>query len=76
MRLVVADDSALIRDGLRRLLPAHGFEIVAAAANVPACSSRSSRPSPTSSCSTSACRPPIPTKGSRPPRRSVTSIPM
>ena len=36
MRLAVADDSALIRDGLRRLLPAHGFEIVAAAANVPA----------------------------------------
>jgi DNA-binding NarL/FixJ family response regulator len=36
MRLAIADDSALIRDGLRRLLPAHGFEIVAAAANVPA----------------------------------------
>jgi YesN/AraC family two-component response regulator len=36
MRLVIADDSALIRDGLRKLLPAHGFEVAAAAANVPA----------------------------------------
>jgi DNA-binding NarL/FixJ family response regulator len=31
MRLVVADDSALIRDGLQRVLPAHGFEVTAAA---------------------------------------------
>jgi Response regulator receiver domain len=36
MRLVIADDSALIRDGLRKLLPAHGFEVAAAAVNVPA----------------------------------------
>jgi DNA-binding NarL/FixJ family response regulator len=33
VRLVVADDSALIRDGLRHLLPAHGFEIAATAAD-------------------------------------------
>ena len=33
MRVVVADDSALIRDGLRHLLPAHGFEVVATAAD-------------------------------------------
>jgi DNA-binding NarL/FixJ family response regulator len=33
VRVVVADDSALIRDGLRLLLPAHGFEIAATAAN-------------------------------------------
>ena len=36
MRVVVADDSALIRDGLRQLLPAHGFEIAATAADVAA----------------------------------------
>ncbi len=31
MRLVIADDHALFRDGLRSLLEAHGFEIVAEA---------------------------------------------
>ena len=35
MRIVVADDSALIRDGLRQLLPAHGFEVAATAADAP-----------------------------------------
>ena len=34
MRVVIADDSALIRDGLQRLLPAHGFEVAGAAADV------------------------------------------
>jgi len=29
MRIAIADDSALIRDGLQQLLPAHGFEIAA-----------------------------------------------
>jgi serine/threonine-protein kinase len=36
VRIAIADDSALIRDGLARLLPAHGFEI---AATVPDASS-------------------------------------
>jgi DNA-binding NarL/FixJ family response regulator len=36
VRVLVADDSALIRDGLRHLLPAHGFELAAAVADVPA----------------------------------------
>jgi DNA-binding NarL/FixJ family response regulator len=36
MRIVVADDSALIRDGLEHLLPRHGFELAATAADVPA----------------------------------------
>ena len=35
MRVVLADDSALIRDGLGRLLPNHGFEVAAAVANAP-----------------------------------------
>ncbi|MFL5955033.1 MAG: response regulator [Gaiellaceae bacterium] len=33
MRVVVADDSALIRDGLRHLLPTHGVEVAATAAD-------------------------------------------
>jgi DNA-binding NarL/FixJ family response regulator len=33
VRVVVADDSALIRDGLTKVLPAHGFEVAAAAAD-------------------------------------------
>jgi DNA-binding NarL/FixJ family response regulator len=36
VRVVLADDSALIRDGLRQLLPGHGFEIAAAVADAPA----------------------------------------
>jgi DNA-binding NarL/FixJ family response regulator len=35
VRVVVADDSALIRDGLRHLLPAHGFEFAAAVVDAP-----------------------------------------
>jgi DNA-binding NarL/FixJ family response regulator len=33
VRLVVADDSAIVRDGLRHLLEAHGHEIAATAAD-------------------------------------------
>ncbi|WP_433061417.1 response regulator transcription factor [Dactylosporangium sp. CS-033363] len=35
MRVVVAEDLALLRDGLIRLLEAHGFEVVAAVDNGP-----------------------------------------
>jgi DNA-binding NarL/FixJ family response regulator len=35
VRILVADDSALIRDGLAHLLPAHGFEVAAAVADAP-----------------------------------------
>ena len=35
MRVLIADDSALIRDGLRHLLPAHGYEIADAVADLP-----------------------------------------
>jgi DNA-binding NarL/FixJ family response regulator len=35
VRVVVADDAALIREGLRQLLPAHGFEVAAAVPDVP-----------------------------------------
>ena len=36
MRAVVAEDQFLLRDGLTRLLEAHGFEIAAAVADAPA----------------------------------------
>jgi DNA-binding NarL/FixJ family response regulator len=36
MRVVVAEDLFLLRDGLTRLLAAHGFEIVASVDNAPA----------------------------------------
>ena len=36
MRVVIADDSALIRDGLHQVLPAHGFEVTGAVGDVPA----------------------------------------
>jgi DNA-binding NarL/FixJ family response regulator len=35
LRVLIADDSALIRDGLRHLLPAHGYEIADAVADLP-----------------------------------------
>ena len=35
MRVVIADDSALIRDGLVKLLPSHGIEVAAAVADAP-----------------------------------------
>jgi DNA-binding NarL/FixJ family response regulator len=35
VRVVLADDSALIRDGLRQLLPNHGFDVAAAVADAP-----------------------------------------
>ena len=38
MRIVIAEDLFLLRDGLTRMLEAHGFEIAAAVDNGPACS--------------------------------------
>ena len=36
MRVLIADDSALIRDGLTHLLPAHGFQVAGAVADLAA----------------------------------------
>jgi DNA-binding NarL/FixJ family response regulator len=36
MRVLIADDSALIRDGLAQVLPAHGFEVAGAVADLAA----------------------------------------
>ena len=35
MRVVIGEDQFLLRDGLARLLAAHGFEIAAAVDNAP-----------------------------------------
>ena len=35
MRVVIAEDQFLLRDGLARLLAAHGFEIAAAVDSAP-----------------------------------------
>src|SRR5690348_15227356 len=35
MRVLIADDSALIREGLTHVLPAHGFEVAGAVADLP-----------------------------------------
>lgn len=36
MRVLIADDSALIRDGLAHVLPVHGFEVAGTVADLPA----------------------------------------
>ncbi len=66
MRVVIADDSVLLREGVVRLLEESGFEVVAPvghrgrpAASRRPCTSRTWR------SSTSACRRPTPTKGLR-----------
>jgi DNA-binding NarL/FixJ family response regulator len=38
MRVVIGEDHALLRDGLTRLLEAHGFQVVAAIDNAPSLS--------------------------------------
>ncbi len=48
MRLVIADDHALFRDGLRSLLEAHGFRSSPKPATVGKPCARRSRISPTS----------------------------
>ena len=40
MRIVIAEDLFLLREGLVRLLSAHGFEIAAAVASARNCSKR------------------------------------
>ena len=78
MRVVIAEDLALLRDGLTRLLRDNGFEVVAAVEDATRCSASSRRSSPTSRSSTSACRPRFATRASarrsRPRRAPETAI--
>ena len=64
LRVVIAEDQALLRQGIVRLLGDAGFEVVAEAGRRarPAAQGRP-RTSPTSRSSTSRCRPTTPTTG-------------
>ena len=66
MRVVLAEDSVLLREGIARLLEDAGFEVVGQAAERRrADCSRCDRTAPTSRSSTSACRRPRPTRACR-----------
>ena len=74
MRVVVADDSVLLREGVVRLLEEWGYEVVAQAGDADDLLRKVTRTVPTSRSSTSACRPRTPTTGCAPPARSARSI--
>ena len=64
VRVVIAEDLFLLRDGLIRLLEAYGFEVAAAVDNGADLLDRAARaPAATSRWSTSGCRPRSPTRG-------------
>ena len=68
MRVVIAEDSVLLREGVVRLLTDAGFEVLAACGNADELLERlSALDPPTSPSSTSACRPPTPTRACAPP---------
>ena len=76
MRVVLAEDLYLLRDGLIRLLEAHGFEIVAAVDNGPELRRGAARaPARTSPSSTYGCRRRSPTRGCRPRSRPAGEVP-
>ena len=76
MRVVIADDAVLLREGAARLLEDAGFEVVGAGRRRrgPACA-RCARTSRTWRSSTSACRPTTRTTVCAPPCRSARSCP-
>ena len=75
MRVVIADDELLLREGLARLLAEVGLDVVAHRRRSRGASSRASTSSHrTSRSSTSRCRPPTPTRGSSLPWRSDGDI--
>ena len=66
MRVVIAEDLALLRDGMVRLLEANDFEVVAAVDNADALVHAVRLDRPTSRSSTSACRRPSATRACAP----------
>ena len=62
MRIVIADDTMLIREGTARLLEDAGFEIVGKADDAPKLLRAVALDHPDVAMSTSRCRPPTPTK--------------
>ena len=67
MRVVVAEDLSLLRDGLTRMFDAYGFEVVAALEDGSNLAEGWSGSAPTSPSWTSASRRPSPTRASAPP---------
>ena len=57
MRVVIGEDSVLLREGIARLLDGDGFEVVAQAGDAEDLSAGRGATAPTSSWPTSACRP-------------------
>jgi DNA-binding NarL/FixJ family response regulator len=73
VRLVVADDSAIVRDGLRHLLEAHGHEIAATAADGDELVAAVERTRPDVALIDIRMPPTHTTEGSPPPRRSASA---
>ena len=71
MRVVVAEDTLLTREGIVHLLRDAGIDVVAEAENAEQCSRTSAARARTPPSSTSACRPPTPTRVSSPRSRSA-----
>ena len=71
LRVVLADDSVLLREGLARLLEESGFEVAASPATPRTCSARSAPTARTSPSSTCGCRPRTPTRACAPRTRSA-----
>ena len=76
MRILIAEDSALFREGLARLLTEAGHEVRRRRRRRPPCWTPSQRTSPTSPSSTSGCRPTMTIDGARAARhRSASQYP-
>jgi hypothetical protein len=70
VRVVVADDAVILREGLERLLREVGFEVAGLAADGDELLGQVEGFSRTSRSSTSGCRRPTATRACRQPRRS------
>jgi hypothetical protein len=64
LRVAIADDSLLLRQGIARLLLEAGFDVVAQASTADALLAPSASIGPTWRSSTSGCRPRTRTRGS------------
>ena len=75
MRVVVADDSVLLREGLQLLLAEAGHEVVGAVGDGPAFVAAMLEHRRTSASSTSGCRRATPTRGCGPRSRYAAAWP-
>ena len=73
LRVVIAEDSVLLREGLTRLIEESGCEVVAKVGDGPAFVRRPWSTGPTSPSWTSGCRPPSATRASAPRSRRAGS---